>query len=73
LRKNVDPEYEELFSKTYKAYIAGDWETAGDGAAKLVAQRPYDGPAVNLNKIINTQNNRKCPENWKGYRELTSK
>ena len=73
LRKNVDPEYEELFAKTYRAYIDGDWKTAGEGAAKLVEQRPEDGPAVNLNKIINTRHNRKTPETWKGYRELTSK
>jgi len=73
LRKNVDPEYEELFAKTYRAYIDGDWKTAGEGAAKLVEQRPEDGPAVNLNKIINTKHNRKTPETWKGYRELTSK
>lgn len=73
LRKNVDPVYEALFAKTYQAYIAGDWATAGEGAAKLVEQRPKDGPAVNLNKIINTKHNRKCPENWKGFRELTSK
>ena len=35
--------------------------------------RPDDGPTINLNKVVNIQNLGKAPEDWKGYRALTSK
>ena len=73
LRKDVDPEFERTFSYAYRAYIKGDWHTAGKHLSELIKQCPEDGPTKNLNKIVNTQNNGKCPEGWKGFRELTSK
>ena len=73
LRKNVDPQFEELFKESYKFYIAGDWEKAGQGFERLVEWRPNDGPSNNLNKVININGKRKAPEDWKGFRPLTSK
>ena len=73
LRKNIDPNFEALFSETYQSYLAGDWESAGRGAAKLVEMRPYDGPSISLNKTINIRYGGKAPADWCGVRELTSK
>ena len=73
LRKYVDPKYEALFSKTYSQYIKGDWESASSNVQELLEMRPFDGPSINLNKVINIQNGGRVPERWKGYRALTSK
>ncbi len=73
LRKYVDPEFEEFFAESYKHYINGDWEKAGPAFKELVEWRPKDGPAVNLNKVINLENHGVAPPDWKGYRPLTSK
>ena len=69
----MDPHFEELFAKAYQAYLAGDWESAGRDAAKLVEMRPYDGPSISLNKTINIRYGGKAPADWCGVRELTSK
>ena len=73
LRKYVDPEFETLFAKAYKQYISGDWESASQNIEELLDMRPDDGPTINLNKVVNVQNLGQAPENWKGYRALTSK
>jgi len=73
LRKNVDPKFEALFEKCYKAYLKGDWKSAGTDAATLVEMRPDDGPSISLNKTINIRYGGKTPANWVGVRELTSK
>ena len=73
LRKNVDPQFELDFADAYKYYLEGDWATAGDKIAKLYEKRPYDGPTESLNKVINIRAQRKCPDDWKGFRPLTSK
>lgn len=73
LRKTYDPDYAELFDRSYRAYLAGDWSVAGPGFEQLVKLRPKDGPTKNLNKVINIQNSGKAPDDWKGYRSLTSK
>lgn len=73
LRKNVSQDFEDLFKESYKLYIAGDWENAGKGFQKLVEERPYDGPSNNLHKVVNIRGKGKAPEDWKGFRPLTSK
>lgn len=73
LRKHVDPKFEALFEKTYKAYLGGDWESAGRDAATLVEMCPDDGPSLSLNRTINIRHGGKTPKNWVGVRELTSK
>jgi len=35
LRKYVSPEFENAFASNYQSYLAGDWETAGEGFAAL--------------------------------------
>lgn len=73
LRKHVDQKFEALFEKCYKAYLKGDWESAGRDAATLVEMVPDDGPSISLNKTINIRYGGKAPSNWVGVRELTSK
>lgn len=36
LRKGYDQNFEDLFKRTYDAYLKGDWENAGRDAATLV-------------------------------------
>jgi len=57
----------------YKDYIGGDWPSAGKKVAALLEKRPDDGPTVSLNKVINIRGGATTPEDWKGYRALTSK
>ena len=73
LRLNTSQEFEDDFAKYYKAYLAGDWVTAGNGFKELHALRPKDGPVKNLHEIINIEANQKAPSDWKGYRPLTRK
>ena len=73
LRKDVDPKFEALFEQTYKAYLKGDWESAGRDAAILIEMRPTDGPSISLNKTINIRYEGIAPKNWVGVRNLTSK
>jgi len=73
LRRFADQDFEDLFEGAYRSYIDGDWEAAGAGFAELLELRPNDGPTKNLNKVINIVRHRKAPQDWKGYRPLTSK
>lgn len=73
LRKNYNQDFEDLYKITYDAYLKGDWASAGPNAAKLVTQRPGDGPSYCLNKTINERYGGRAPDNWVGVRELTSK
>lgn len=73
LRKYVSQPFEDAYARYYKAYLAGDWETAGEGFAALYEQRPDDGPAASLHTIINEEAERKAPKDWPGYRPLTRK
>jgi class 3 adenylate cyclase len=73
LRKYVSQEHEDAFASYYQAYLAGDWETAGEGFAGLYEQRPEDGPVASLHRLINEEAGRKAPADWAGYRPLTKK
>lgn len=73
LRNKVNFEFESTFSKAYRAYIRGDWYTAGKLLQELMSIFPDDGPTKNLHTIVNIKHNMQAPANWKGYRELTSK
>ena len=57
LRKEVDPEFERTFGIAYKAYIKGDWTTAGNHLKNLIEAKPNDGPTRNLYKIVVTNGN----------------
>uniref|UniRef100_A0A7S3CQ90 Guanylate cyclase domain-containing protein n=1 Tax=Strombidium rassoulzadegani TaxID=1082188 RepID=A0A7S3CQ90_9SPIT len=73
LRRFHDPEFEARFALSYQLYLAGDWETAGEGFEELLAERPDDGPTRSLHNVINIQHKGVCPPDWKGFRPLTSK
>ena len=51
----------------------GDWQVASKGVKQLIKLRPRDGPSQNLNKVINILNKGRVPDDWKGFRPLTSK
>jgi len=73
LRQYVDEDFEKTFAIAYKAYIRGDWHTAGTHLEKLIEQRSHDGPTKNLYRIVVKNHNKEAPKDWKGYRALTSK
>lgn len=73
LRQNVDENFEDLFKVSYRYYIEGEWDKAGQGFEKLIQWKPNDGPTRNLHNVINVKHNAKAPDDWKGYRPLTSK
>ena len=58
LRQFVDYDFEKTFATAYKAYIRGDWHTAGTHLDNLIKIRPLDGPTRNLYKIVNIKNNK---------------
>uniref|UniRef100_A0A7S3CRS2 Guanylate cyclase domain-containing protein n=1 Tax=Strombidium rassoulzadegani TaxID=1082188 RepID=A0A7S3CRS2_9SPIT len=73
LRRRHDKNFDMLFLRAYKSYLEGNWAVAGKGLKQLLKLRPNDGPSINLNKVVNIQNKGKAPDDWKGYRPLTSK
>ena len=73
LRKHVDPEFENMFSRAYKCYIKGDWKQSGELLKVLIKKRPHDGPTRNLHRNVIEKGNCQCPPDWQGFRALTSK
>jgi class 3 adenylate cyclase len=62
----------EKFREGFNNYISGNWEKAYKLFKDAIFLDPNDGPTKTLMNFIK-KNNKKAPENWKGFRELTSK
>ena len=73
LRKYHDPNYDILYAKAYQAYIKGDWQEAGKVVKQCLNDKPDDGPAMSLNRVINIRYKGQKPDWWEGFRPLTSK
>ena len=72
LRRTFNPIHEKLFNKAYQQYKQGDWPAATESFNKCMTMRPDDGPTKTLMNVINNHNGL-APQDWKGYRALTSK
>ncbi len=72
LRRNYDRVFAKKFHEAYKNYIDGDWATAEDLLNQCAKMNPRDGPTITLKNYIEELNGR-CPDYWKGFRELTEK
>ena len=78
LRAHVDETFFDEFKRGIDTYLAGDWVQAKvflENANRLMAKVPKmtgDGPSLTLLKYIEEYGG-KAPENWGGFRPLTSK
>jgi len=65
-------EFKEFFDIGFNFYICGNWIKATEFFKKCLYLYQNDGPTKNLLKFIK-ENDFKAPNDWKGYRNLTSK
>lgn len=61
-----------VFKDGFEAYIGGDWELAGKKFDECLNFFENDGPTKTLLKFIK-EHNFQAPNNWQGFRALTSK
>ena len=64
--------FHEKFSVGFNAYIEGNWELAYENFRGALFLDNTNGPTKTLMSYIKNRD-KKAPENWLGYRELTSK
>jgi class 3 adenylate cyclase len=62
----------DKFREGFKNYIEGKWDCAYKFFKDAYYLDPSDGPTKTLLNFIKSRN-KTAPENWKGFRELTSK
>ena len=62
----------KCFTSGYDLYIKGEWEKAYHQLKQALFIDWNDGPTNSLINYIE-QNNKKAPQDWKGYRNLLSK
>lgn len=48
----MNSEFERTFHIAYRAYIRGDWHTAGTHLKNLIISFPDDGPVRNLHRWV---------------------
>lgn len=72
LRGSTPKEFRRLYEKGVDAYLEGRWQEAEEHLSSAMRFKPDDGPAQTLLTFMARHDN-KAPEDWKGYRTLTSK
>jgi len=71
--RNTRPSIFNLFFKHgFNAYLNGNWQLAAKKFEECLSFYDSDGPTKTLLNFIK-ENNFKAPQNWKGFRALTSK
>ena len=65
-------QFDETFSIAFKNYINGEWEIAHLELKKCLELVPTDGPTKTLIHYIESYGCQ-APDDWEGYRKLTSK
>ena len=69
-------ENEEFYLEEYEDgleyYLSGNWKRAWTVFKDILVERPKDGPTLTLVKYME-KHGMQCPEDWRGYRPLTSK
>lgn len=60
------------FAEGFREYIQGEWEVAYHVFEKCLELNPKDGPTKTLMHYIEDYN-LQAPDDWEGYRKLTSK
>lgn len=67
-----DEYFLEEYEEGLEYYLSGNWNRAWSVWRDVLADRPKDGPTLTLMKYLELHN-KQCPEDWRGYRPLTSK
>ena len=65
-------QFDETFTFAFKNYINGDWDIAYSELKKCLDLLPTDGPTKTLIHYIESYGCQ-SPDDWEGYRKLTSK
>ena len=60
------------FNDGVQDYVAGDWSAAKSNLSEALKIMPLDGPTRTLYRVLKSYDFR-APQNWRGYRALTSK
>ena len=72
LRSGAPASFYATFDTAVNTYIAGDWGQAKTLLEQCLSVKPDDGPTQSLMNVMK-KNNFQKPNDWKGYRALTSK
>ncbi len=65
-------EFDQTFSSAFDQYVTGDWEECNRLLNVCKELNPRDGPTKTLQHYMQ-MNNCRAPDDWEGYRKLTSK
>lgn len=71
-KRGNQAEFDETYERAFQQYIDGTWMEAYDTLQECSILNPSDGPTKTLIHFIES-NNRQAPDDWEGYRKLTSK
>ncbi|GMH49042.1 hypothetical protein TrRE_jg13570 [Triparma retinervis] len=72
VQRDFDTEFKMIFEEGVDFYIKGDWEQARDRIDKCLGIYSGDGPCNSLSRVMDREGG-KAPDDWRGFRELTSK
>jgi len=72
IQKDFDDEFKRVFEEGVELYIKGDWDLARVKIDECLGIYDGDGPCNSLSKVMIREGG-KAPEDWRGFRELTSK
>mmetsp|Transcript_4206 Transcript_4206/g.8486 ORF Transcript_4206/g.8486 Transcript_4206/m.8486 type:complete len:833 (+) Transcript_4206:135-2633(+) len=72
IQKEFDLEFKRIFEEGIDFYIKGDWEQARNRIDKCLGIYGGDGPCNCLSRVMDREGG-KAPDDWRGFRELTSK
>ena len=72
LRSGAPASFYATFDTAVNTYIAGDWGQAKTLLEQCLSVKPDDGPTQSLMNVMK-KHNFQTPNDWKGYRALTSK
>lgn len=78
LRRLATPAFNEIFGEGIESYLSGNWSKArtrlkeADEMMRTNGDLRGDGPSQTIMNYMKARD-WACPEEWKGYRPLTSK
>ena len=72
LQGSTPKEFRRLYEKGVDAYLEGKWGEAEEQLTSAMRFKPDDGPSQTLLTYMREQG-KKAPDDWQGYRTLTSK
>ena len=72
VQRDFDDEFKRVFEEGVDFYIKGDWEQARNRIDKCMGIHSGDGPCNSLSRVMDKEGG-KAPDDWRGFRELTSK